>query len=341
MLRLQKFFRKNWNAKYLDGFVVPSKTFDGLKGDFPIGFLIWKTMNKAIEFPSEISCEVLNKKIIPIGEKKFYNTLSTQCLSNWIVRPKPNQEKCIPLTNAIMPPLEVRKDQRGIRWSYGAIGYVCTGGNDFQNVKYVCLLSSGASRGHGIFVNEENLWQCAVLFAVEKAVAPTWLNDRDQFLQPNCDLPEEFKNDCLVWMLFNNSNLTASANGLEWNDKKWNIVNHFIPFTETDVDAPDRFESDFMVRYMEGKTFSAEAQAVLDEGRKIWQAYFKQSFNHKIRDEFKLNRADVGWYQIRMALKAQNETGSTVPVNFAPFEKAYKTLSEKLRPQVYAYGFLK
>jgi len=334
-------FRKNWNAKYLDGFVVPSKTFDGLKGDFPIGFLIWKTMNKAIEFPSEISCEVLNKKIIPIGEKKFYNTLSTQCLSNWIVRPKPNQEKCIPLTNAIMPPLEVRKDQRGIRWSYGAIGYVCTGGNDFQNVKYVCLLSSGASRGHGIFVNEENLWQCAVLFAVEKAVAPTWLNDRDQFLQPNCDLPEEFKNDCLVWMLFNNSNLTASANDLEWNDKKWNIVNHFIPFTETDVDAPDRFESDFMVRYMEGKTFSAEAQTVLDEGRKIWQAYFKQSFNHKIRDEFKLNRADVGWYQIRMALKAQNETGSTVPVNFAPFEKAYKALSEKLRPQVYAYGFLK
>ena len=123
--------------------------------------------------------------------------------------------------------------------------------------------------------------------------------------------------------------------------RQWNIVNHFIPFTETEVGAPNRFESDFMVRYMEGKIFSPEAQAVLDEGKKIWHAYFKQSFNHRIREEFKLNRSDVGWYQIRMALKAQNDTGNAIPVNFESFETAYKNLSEKLRPQVYTYGFLK
>lgn len=221
------------------------------------------------------------------------------------------------------------------------MGFMCTGTNDFQNTKYVCVLSSGASRGHGIFVNEQNLWQCAVLFAAEKVVAPTWLNDRDQFLQPNAELSEEFKNDCLVYMLFNGSNLTASANGLEWNGQKWNLVNHFIPFTASDVGASERFESDFMVRYMDGKTFSPEARAVLDEGKKIWQAYFKQSFNHKIREEFKLNRSDVGWYQIRMALKAQNDSGNAIPVNFEPFKAAYKALSEKLRPQVYTYGFLK
>ena len=51
-------------------------------------------------------------------------------------------------------------------------------------------------------------------------------------------------------MLFNGSNLTASADGLEWNGKAWSIVNHFIPFTEEEVNAPDRFESDFMVRYL-------------------------------------------------------------------------------------------
>lgn len=333
-------FRKVWSAKYLDGFVVHSKAFDGLKGDFPIGFLIWKLQTKKIVFPSEISCEVLNKMAVPIGEKKFFNTQSEQCLSKWIARPKSNEEKCVPLTSAIAPPLESRRDQRGTKWSDNAIGYMCTGTNDFQHTKYVFVLSSGASMGHGVFVNEHNLWQCAALFAVEKVVAPTWLNDRDQFLQPNGELPEEFKNDCLVYMLFNGSNLTASANDLEWNNRKWNIVNHFIPFTEAEVGAPDRFESDFMVRYMEGKTFSAEAQTVLDEGKKIWQAYFMQSFNHKIRDEFKLNRTDVGWYQIRMALKAQNETGNAIPVHFEPFEAAYKALSEKLRPQVYTYGFL-
>ena len=36
-------FRRVWLAKYLDGFVVLSRAFDGLDGDFPIGFLIWDT----------------------------------------------------------------------------------------------------------------------------------------------------------------------------------------------------------------------------------------------------------------------------------------------------------
>ena len=342
-------FRTVWQAKYMGGFVVHSKAFDGLKGDFPIGFLIWKTNNviaseakqSKYKFPSEISCEVLDKNANAIGEKKFYNTQAKDCLSNWITRPKSNDEKCVPLTNAITPPSGERRDQRGTKWSDNAIGYMCTGTNDFQHAKYVFILSSGASMGHGTFVNEQNLWQCAVLFAMEKILAPTWLNDRDQFLQPNCELPEEFKNDCLVWMLFHGSNLTASANDLEWNGKKWSIVNHFIPFTEEEVGASARFESDFMVQYMQSKPFSVEAQAVLDEGKKIWAAYFKQSFNHKIREELKLNRPDVGWYQIRQALKAQNESGNTVPISFTAFETAYKALSEKLRPQVYQYGFLK
>ncbi|MDP1596365.1 MAG: hypothetical protein Q8K80_03025 [Methylotenera sp.] len=50
-----------------------------------------------------------------------------------------------------------------------------------------------------------------------------------------------------MWMLFNGNNLTASANDLEWNGKQWSIVN-FIPFTEAEVGAPERFESDFMVQ---------------------------------------------------------------------------------------------
>jgi len=55
----------------------------------------------------------------------------------------------------------------------------------------------------------------------------------------------------------------------------------------------------------------------------------------------KLNRADVGWYQIRNALKRQNETGDSVPVDFSVFESAYRELGDKLRPMVYEYGFLK
>ena len=47
--------------------------------------------------------------------------------------------------------------------------------------------------------------------------------------------------------------------------------------------------------------------------------------------------------QVQMAWNgtAQNDSGNAIPVNFEPFDAAYKALSEKLRPQVYTYGFLK
>ncbi|MGP1440764.1 MAG: hypothetical protein ACTTJ3_08515 [Treponema sp.] len=44
-------FRNKWRAKYLGGFVVHSKAFDGIKGDFPIGFLVWQTHNEDLPTP--------------------------------------------------------------------------------------------------------------------------------------------------------------------------------------------------------------------------------------------------------------------------------------------------
>ena len=154
-------------------------------------------------------------------------------------------------------------------------------------------------------------------------------------------MSDEFKTDCLIWMLFNGSNLTASADGLQWNGKTWSIVNHFIPFTETEVGASDRFESDFMVQYLADKVLSPEACAVLDAGRALWAAYFLHTDVRSVRDEYKLNRADVGWYQIRNALKARNASGDTTPVNFDLLEHVYQVLTEKLRPQVFNLGFLR
>ncbi|MDP4267263.1 MAG: hypothetical protein Q8880_07500 [Bacteroidota bacterium] len=35
-----------------------------------------------------------------------------------------------------------------------------------------------------------------------------------------------------------------------------------------------------------------------------------------IRDELKLNRADVGWFQVRKVLQVRNAIGNFAPVNF-------------------------
>ena len=336
-------FRENWKSKFLGGFVVHSKAFEGLNGDFPIGFLVWDANQqmknpKAIE---EIEVEAFDKNAKPIGAKTFYNTSKSALLTDWIERPRANNVEAIPLKNAIVP-ATTTKDLRGTKWADGAIGWMNCAGNDLQQAsKLTMLLSSGFGSGRGFFVTPENLLQAAVLFTVRRMVKPTWLNDRDQFLQPSHQLSDEFKIDCLIWMLFSASNLTAGADRLKWNDKYWSLVNHFVPFSEAEVNAPNRFESDFMVQYLTDKKLSPAATSVFGEARHLWSAFFAETDEWTVRDSLKLNRSDVGWYQIRHALKARNANNDSVPVDLTSFGIAYDKLTEKLEPKVYQLGFLR
>ena len=327
-------FRALWTAKYLDGFVVHNKAFDGLKGHFPIGFLLWDLARK--EPVREVHTDALDRGGNLVGEKTFYRILPRSSLADWIVRPRSNNQPAVPLKNALTPTSST-KDVRGSRWADGALGSMIVFGNDLQHAAATGLLSSGYGNAGAFFVTEQNLAKASIIFAVRRLIKPTWLNDRDQFLQPSQPPTTDFKSDCLIWMLFNNSNLSAGANGLHWNDRDWSLVNYFIPFTEAEVGAKGRFESDFMVRHMAGMAFSSGAQAVLTEGRKLWQRYHATQFPRKIREEFKLNRPDAGWYQIRRALEAYGETELT---DFDPFKAAYAALGAKLRPMVYELGFL-
>jgi len=330
-------FRARWKAKFLDGFAVHSKAFDGLNGNFPIGFLLWDLgCNQPVQV---ITTRALDKAGNEVDEKSFFDIPNNRFLSFWLPRTRKNTTEAVPLINAVTPISKV-DGIRNQHWANGAIAHFFCNGNDMQNAgTMTAVFSSVHSIGHagGYFVTEENLWKVSVMFTVRRVIARTWLNDRDQFLQPSQLLSDEFKSDCLVWMLFNGSNLTAGADGLRWNNRDWSITNHFIPFTEADVGAKDRFESDFMVRYMTGMMFSPEAQAVLNEGRKLFQRFHSTSFPNKIRQECQLNRADTGWYQVRRALEAFSNTQFT---DFDPFKAAYAGLSAKLRPQVFELGFL-
>lgn len=333
-------FRQQWKARFLDGFIVHNQTFDGLKGNFPIGFLIWKTYPKSNKYSkiSTITTDILDRTAKPIGNKTFHNIPNNKMLNVWLNRPKRNAEFALPLKNAITPATAV---PRVDKWSNHAIAYMYCGKNDFQHAtQQTALFSSPYGQGDGFYVNPDNIWQAAIIFTVRQLIKHTWMNHNDQFLQPNNVLLHNFKTDCLVWMLFHNKNLTASANKLEWKNKQWSIVNHFIPFTETEVNAPDRFESDFMANYLRDKTLSKEARSVLNAGCALWKNYFQNTYPHTVREEFKLNRPDVGWYQIRNALKKRNESGENLPIDFSPFESAYAALSDKLRPMVLELGFL-
>jgi hypothetical protein len=327
-------FRSEWRPKYLGGFLIESKMFDGMKGKFPIGFLLWNSAES--QTMTTIEAAALDRALQVVVNKKFYNLPADSYLNVWLDRPRKNNTEVVPLKGAVVV---ATSEPRVRHWSDEAIAYMYCGKNDLQHtVDQTLLLSSPYGQGDGFYLVENNLWQAAVIFTVRRLIKPTWLNDRDQFLQPSEPLSLEFINDCLLWMLFNVSNGTAGANDLEWNNKQWSLVNHFIPFTETEVGASGRFESHFMVDYLRGKQLSPEAQAVLDAGREIWRAYHASAMPRKIREDLKLNRPDVGWYQIRKALEANAENHVT---DFTDFKTAYTALGDTLRPMVYSLGFLK
>lgn len=334
-------FRQRWNARYLGGFIIHSKAFEGLKGDFPIGFLVWKhePTERKVAALSEIVTDVVDRFAKPIGTKTFYMNAGP-LLGEWIERVRPNDEDALPLKNALTPTIST-KDVRGTKWADEAIGGFMCKGSDLQNAgSNTALFSSGYCSAGGMLVTRDNIDQVAVVFTARRIIKHTWVNDRDQLLAPKSSLPAEFVLDCLVWVLFNSSNLSASAEGLEWNSRSWTLVNHFIPYTEAEVGAPGAFESDFMSRHLSDKSLSAEAAGVMDEGRKLWTAYFDYTDAHGIRAKWHLERTDVGWYQIRNVLRARNVSGDYPLVDFKSFETAYASLTEKIRPDIYVHGFL-
>jgi hypothetical protein len=335
-------FRERWNANYLGGFVVHSKAFEGLKGDFPIGFLIWKLEPPSKKVPAltEVRTEVIDKNAKPIGAKTFRVVAANRLLGDWISRARPNDTPALPLSKAMTPASEKAKDLRGDRWADNAIGGLISLGSDVQHSMQTALLSSSYCSAGGLLVTKDNVDQVAAVFTVRRIVKHSWITDRDQFTAPTEPLTAEFTGDCLVWMLFNNGNQTVGADNIVWRGKTWSLVNHFIPFTEDEVGAPGPFESDFMQRHLSTRKLSEEAKAVLTQAKALWKAFFAETDPHSVRKELRLSRADVGWHQIRNAMKLRNAGGDFVPVSTAAFDQAYAALTEKTRPGVYTFGFL-
>lgn len=215
-----KIFRNNYLAKFEKCFIVPANTFDNVKGSFPIGFLLWNTKEK--ERIQEISADIYNVDGEYCGKKQFYSYDNlNKRINDWL-----NNYK-------------IKKEIKNI-------GYLMADAPDFQNNNYVALQNNKGNR-HGIFISlsSNNIKHISIYFSVRHCIEATWLNDRDQFLYPNdgWSTDAEFQNDCLAFALFHGQNKISSKEG----------TNHWIPFTEQEVDAREKFESNFMTQYIKGK----------------------------------------------------------------------------------------
>ncbi len=320
-------FREVFKPKLEKLFVVPANTFDNVKGQFPIGFFVWNGDKK--EKFEEIEADVFNHDGEFIGTKKFYGNLP-ESLNKWIVKYK----------------LETNDE----------IGLLVSSPSDFQHNNQLTILSKQQER-YCWKIGFSNLIQIAIYFAVRHCIEPTWLNDRDQFLHPNdgWETDKEFQNDCLAFTLFHGQNRISSKHG----------TNHWIPFTEKEVNAREKFESNFMTDFIKGKlkpphktsytlsilfepevpynrsplVFSTEAQAVFDAGRELWKYYHSKpnvNVNASLYDikEYFQGRDEKG----KMNNKSSDETYMSL---IGDLREKLRQLADKIEPKVYDYGFLK
>lgn len=318
-----------FRAKLERLFVVPANTFDNVKGKFPIGFQFYDTSKHEV-FDSVIA-DVFDKDRNLIGTKEFSTYNNSIFLNKWLILYK---DKTDP------------------------IGKLIYNSNDFQHQNRIRITNfeTIVLGGDGKFaITKSNLIVSCVYLTIRHCIEATWLNDRDQFLQPNTkwETDKEFQNDCLAFTLFSND--IQSKYG----------TNHWIPFTEQEVNAREKFESNFMTDFIKGKPkpptksgytlsllfepeqsyghsalkFSTEATAVLDAGRKLWKYYHTQpncnvnASLYDIREHFQ-GRNEAG----KMNNKSSDETYMHL---IGELREKLRQLADKIEPKVYEYGFLK
>ena len=165
--------------------------------------------------------------------------------------------------------------------------------------------------------------------------------------------------------LFHGQNKITSAFG----------TNHWIPFTEHEVNAKAKFESNFMTDFIYGKIkptetedifsivrepkehyevplqFSDEAKAVFDAGRNLWRYYHSHQFpyNAGIANSTNGYNANASFYDIRAYFQGRNSKGR---MNTKSNDEQYtaligrlrttlNVLAKKIEPKIYDYEFLK
>ena len=326
-------FRSNVPCYLEKLFLMPANTFDNVKGDFPIGFHIWRTKIKK-EF-TEIDADVYDENGNFVEIKKVSSYKNCKYILHWIRQfyDKENEH----------------------------LAYLRFLGTDFQHNKdiFVTLApyKTDLEQVKGNWITKNNIIEMLIYFAVRHCISATWLNDRDQFLYPADDWKEdfEFQSDCLIFTLFHGQNRISAEHGL----------NNWIPFTEEQTGCRKAFKSHFMSDFIAGKiqpteekegeqqslfeifkekerafevVFSEESKAVYDAGLELWRYYHAQKNANPDAAFYDIRKYFQGETKGRMNAKSDDETYSRL---IADLRGKMKVLADKIAEKVYKYGFLK
>ncbi|UOS50927.1 hypothetical protein MPG67_00505 [Helicobacter pylori] len=330
-----KKFREVFKAKFLEGFMVPADSFDNVKGQFPIGFLVWDTATPPLKPTNALNLEVFDSLGEFLGYKNIRLCNKVLFLADYLQKFQPKKRDTI-------------------------FGYLDPGRNSFQhqNLVHISVIDKSQQSHVKYFpIIATTILLVSVFFSIRHCIKATWQNDRDQFYAPYDDAfqdDSEFKNNCLTFMLFHTQNRITTTQG----------INHFIPFSETEVNAKERYSSHALLDFLKGKIkeegdslflnakkenkpleFGQSASRVFDAGRKIYRHYHTQASTNRHYN------ANASLYDIKEFFQGRNAQGKlNLPAKakdeyykqlYANLQDALKDLAKEIQPKVYEYGFLR
>ncbi len=330
----QKLRDKVFQYKFERGFVFSSKNFEGCSGQFPVGFIVWNLGEHIPLEEQEISLDVYDLSVEKVAAKTFHAENREEFLSKWIERPRCTK-KFPPMSGALN--IAAKNKDRRDRIAEGFLASFMCKGNEFSNQNFTSILSAPYVSAGALSITAENFEQAMIIHMVRRLPKATWLNDRDQFMQPIEKLPPEFVTDAVIWSLFAPSNQTASLRNVEYEGEVYQIRNNFYPFMLSEVQrwecsSPEirmqlalAREDRFATLWIRNHELSIEARAILNSGREIYKRFYAELERLDIA-RWKIENWDAGWYQVRMSLDAK---------------LSLEALSAKLLPQIYELGFLR
>ncbi|GAA9402602.1 hypothetical protein TH0819_14360 [Helicobacter pylori] len=332
-----KKFREVFKAKFLEGFMVPADSFDNVTGQFPIGFLVWDTATPPppLKPTNALNLEVFDSLGEFLGYKNIHSCNKVLFLADYLQKFQPKKRDTI-------------------------FGYLDPGRNSFQhqNLVHISVIDKSQQSHVKYFpIIATTILLVSVFFSIRHCIKATWQNDRDQFYAPYDDAfqdDSEFKNNCLIFMLFHTQNRITTTQG----------TNHFIPFSETEVNAKERYSSHALLDFLKGKIkeegdslflnakkenkpleFSQSASRVFDAGREIYRYYHTQDSTNPHYN------ANASLYDIKEFFQGRNAQGNlNLPAKakdeyykqlYANLQDALKDLAKEIQPKVYEYGFLR
>ena len=341
----QKFRDSVFHYIFERGFVFSSANFDGTKKNnpFPVGFLLWNMSQSQRLETQDITLDVFNDRVEKTGTKSIVAGHKSEFLSKWIERPAATIT--FPPFSSAVDVAADNKDRRD-RIAAGFLASLMCKGNDMQNQNFTALFSAPYVSAGALSVTPDNFEKAMVIHAARRIPKATWLNDRDQFLQPNRELPADFITNCAVWNLFSGSNNTAALRNIAYEGQTYQIRNHFFPFPVSEVRDWTIADNDialqlstaantYVADWLRARRLTPQATAVLDAARALYKLYFA-SLGQLRTAKFKIETWDAGWWQIRMSLNDANLGAA----EFETLKTAHNALKAEILPALKHYGIL-